>query len=63
MINEQDDLDEPITLRKGKRAYTQHPICKFVSLDSLSPQFRAFTTQLDNTTIPTNIQEALKHPR
>ena len=32
----------PIALRKGTRAYTQHPISHFVFYDRLSLSFRAF---------------------
>ena len=55
-------LDIPIALRKGTRSCTKHPICNYVSYDSLSPQFRAFTASLDSTIIPKDIYTALKYP-
>ncbi|KAL8158138.1 hypothetical protein AgCh_002728 [Apium graveolens] len=58
-----DADDGPIALGKGKRTCTQHSICKFVSMEKLSPKFKAFTTQLDRTSIPKDIHEALKHLR
>ncbi|KAL8101713.1 hypothetical protein AgCh_033560 [Apium graveolens] len=58
------DVDDgPIALRKGKRTCTKHSICKFVSMGKLSPKFKAFTAQLDRTSVPKDIHEALKHPR
>ncbi|KAA0035929.1 Cysteine-rich RLK (RECEPTOR-like protein kinase) 8 [Cucumis melo var. makuwa] len=55
-------LDIPIALRKGTRSCTKHPICNYVSYDNLSPQFRAFTANLDFTVIPKNIYTALECP-
>ncbi|KAL0542592.1 hypothetical protein IC582_017662 [Cucumis melo] len=55
-------LDIPIALRKGTRSCTKHPICNYVSYDNLSPQFRAFTANLDSTIIPKNIYTALECP-
>ena len=55
-----DDL--PIALRKQPRSCTLHPISKFVSNNTLSAKYRAFTTNLDRIQIPKNIQEALKIP-
>ncbi|RVW69945.1 hypothetical protein CK203_052689 [Vitis vinifera] len=37
------DLDLPIALRKGTRAYTKHPIAKYISYSNLSDNYRAFT--------------------
>ncbi|KAL4291205.1 hypothetical protein GQ457_14G013760 [Hibiscus cannabinus] len=48
---------------EGVRACTKYPIKKFVGYNSLMPSFQAFTTTLDATQIPTNVDEALKHPR
>ena len=56
-----DDLELPITLRKGTRTDTQHPIRNFISYAGLSKPYRAFISRLDNVQIPTNIQEALSH--
>lgn len=55
-------VDIPIALRKAKRTCTHHPIAKFVSSYKLNSSFRAFTSSLDSTFIPHNVQEALKHP-
>ncbi|KAL4021200.1 hypothetical protein IC575_019992 [Cucumis melo] len=55
-------LDLPIALRKGIRSCTKHSISNYVSYENLSPQFRAFTTSLDSTTIPKNIYIALEYP-
>ena len=53
-----DDL--PIALRKQPRSCTLHPISKFVSNNTLSAKYHAFTTNLDRIQIPKNIQEALE---
>lgn len=58
-----DDLDAPIAIRKGVRSCTQHPISKHLSYGRLSKNHRAFVSQLDDTTIPSNIHEALKDPK
>ncbi|KAA0060567.1 reverse transcriptase [Cucumis melo var. makuwa] len=51
-----------ITLRKGTRSYTKHSIYNYMSYKNLVPQFKAFTTSLDSTTIPKNIHFALECP-
>ncbi|KAH9678972.1 retrovirus-related pol polyprotein from transposon RE1 [Citrus sinensis] len=56
-----DDADVPITLRKGVRYYTSHPIGNFVTYNSLSPAYRAFITSFDSVQILRAIYEALKH--
>ncbi|KAK3031449.1 hypothetical protein RJ639_035272 [Escallonia herrerae] len=56
-----NDLNRPIAHRKGVSSCTKHPISQFVSYDT-SPNFQAFTTNLDNTTVPSCIQEALQQP-
>ncbi|KAA0054971.1 Cysteine-rich RLK (receptor-like protein kinase) 8 [Cucumis melo var. makuwa] len=56
-------LDIPIALRKGTRFCIKHPIYNYVSYDSLSPQFRAFTANLDSTIISKNIYTALESPK
>ena len=48
-------LNIPIVLREGTRSCTKHPICNYVSYDTLSLQFKAFTASLDFTVIPKNI--------
>jgi len=57
------DLDIGIALRKGIKSCTRYPIAKFVSYEKLSPNFHAFSTELDNVQIPKNIYEALKEPK
>ena len=54
------DLELPITLRKGVRSYTQHPISYFLGYSKLSPKFKLFTTNLDNIAIPRDIYHALQ---
>ena len=56
-------LDVPIMLRKGTRSCTKYSIYNYVSYDNLSPQFKAFTTNFDSTTIPKNIHIALECPK
>ncbi|KAL0554267.1 hypothetical protein IC582_008184 [Cucumis melo] len=53
-------LDLPIALRKGTRSCTKHSISNYVSYKNLSPQFIAFTANLDSTTISKNIHIALE---
>ena len=55
-------MDIPITVHKGVMSCTTHPIVDFVSYERLSPQFRAFTTNLSKVDIPRDIHEALQHP-
>lgn len=50
-VTEHDD-ELPIALRKQVRSYTQHLICKFVSLEKLSPTYRVFVSMLDQVQIP-----------
>ena len=58
-----NDLDQPIALRKGIRACTEHPINNFVSYKKLSPSYHAFVSSIDNIQIPRTIQEALIDPQ
>jgi hypothetical protein len=43
-----DDLNIPITLRKGVGSCTSHPISKFVSYEGLSPTYHAFVSTIDS---------------
>ena len=52
-------LDILIALRKGIRSYMKHPICNYISYDSLSLQFGAFTASLDSIVILKSIHIAL----
>ena len=49
-------------MRKGVRSCTNHPICKFVSYEGLSPSYRTFVSTLDSVQVPNSIYEALEHP-
>ena len=55
-----DDSNLPISIQKGVRSYTQHPLSKYVSYKNLSPIFCAFTSQLSSMEIPNTVQDALK---
>lgn len=54
--------DKPIALRKDKRSCTNHPICKFVSYDKLSPHHLAFVRNLGKIQVPNSVHEALLKP-
>lgn len=58
-----DDLEMLIVQRKWVRSCTQHPISYFVSYQKLSPNYRAFTTNLVSIQILDCIQEALLHAK
>lgn len=47
-----DDSDVPITISKGVRSCTQHPISNFVSHNSLSSFYHAFLLSLSPVYIP-----------
>ena len=53
-------FDILIALTKGTRFCTKHLICNYVFYDNLFPQFKAFTANLDSTTIPKSIHLALE---
>lgn len=57
-----NDLDIPITQRKCVRSCTQHAISYFVPYDRLSPNYRAFISNLSSIEIPKNIEEAKIRP-
>ena len=52
------DINLPIALKKKTPSCTLHPITKFISYKALSTKMHVFTTNLDETEIPRNIQEA-----
>ncbi|XP_073129675.1 uncharacterized protein [Henckelia pumila] len=56
------NINIPITIRKGVRSCTQHPISKCVSYSNLSSSFRTFTVSLSSIKIPRSVQEALIVP-
>ena len=62
LVNSNKSVDLTIALRKGTRSCTKHPIYNFLSYNSLSPSFQAFTSKLFCVTIPKDIQEALGVP-
>ena len=57
------NLDILITIRKGVRTYTQHPLANFISFYQLKSTYKAFTTNLSLEPIPNIIKEALLDPR
>lgn len=46
------DLDVPITIRKGVRSCTQHPISKFISYFNITSSFFVFTSNMSSVMIP-----------
>ena len=56
------NLHLPITLCKGKRFCTLHPISHLVSYDNLHPTYRAFSFSLTTDSIPKSRLEAIKLP-
>ena len=56
------DLDVSITLRKGKRFFTDHPISHFVSYVHLTPSLRRFALSLSFVSIPRSYEEAILVP-
>ena len=61
--NKEDDLSIPIALRKGVKSCIKHPISHFLGYLKLSPQFKAFTVNLDSVAIPRDIHHALQDDR
>ena len=53
--SEVDDSNLPISIRKGVRSCTQHPLSEYVSYKNLSLVFRAFTSQLSCMEIPNTV--------
>lgn len=60
-ITDENDVDLPIALHKGKRSY--HPIQNFVSYHQISPKYHAFLSRLSDEHIPSHVGEALKNPK
>lgn len=58
-----DDSHSPIVVRKSTRACTQHPIATYMYNDSLSPEFRAFSTSLSFVSILCSVSQALYQPQ
>lgn len=59
-LNEPDDIDLPIALRKGTRTCTKHPLCLSITYQKLSPTHKVFLSNLHTIPIPRNLSEALK---
>jgi len=57
------NLDLPITLRKGVRNCTKHPLDNFLSYHRLSPTHKSFLTSMDAIVITKSVEEALKDPK
>ena len=55
-----DDLNLPITLHKGTRAYTQHLIAHFVSYEHLSPTYHTFALVISFESLLHSYNEAFK---
>ena len=56
-----NDLDLPIVLQKGKRQCIQYPLSHFVSYERLSPSHQAFLTHLNIVSVPKTLSEAFKN--
>ena len=57
-----DDYDPPITIKKGVRKCTQHPLyplSHFVSYEKLFDSHKSFLTHLNTITIPKTVSKAL----
>lgn len=57
-----DPSSLPITLSKGKRTCTSHPISHYVSYPHLSPSFPIFTSSVSYMVIPKSMKETLSIP-
>lgn len=59
------DLDFPMAFRKEPRNYpsTRYPLNHLCACTTLSTDHRAFTTSLDNYSVPKNVIDALQHLR
>lgn len=62
MLESDETLNPPTALKKGTRTCTNNPLCNFLSYQSLSPSFQAFTSKISCVVISKTIQEALKVP-
>lgn len=58
-----NNMDKSIALRKWVRICTKHPICKFISYNSLSPSYRVFVLFVFSVFIPQGWREALRDPK
>lgn len=54
--------DRPIAVRKEPRSCTMHPLAHFVSYYRLTPALCHFISSLSSISIPSSVQEALRHP-
>lgn len=60
LVPEDQNLDQPITLKKGVRSCTQHPLANFVSYHSLSPTFHKFSIAFSAISVPRSVSEAMQ---
>ena len=58
-IIESSDLDAPISIYKGVKSCTKHPISNFVSCTRLSPTYKAYISKVSSVSIPNYIQDTL----
>lgn len=56
------NLNLPISIRKGVRSCTKHPIGNHVSSEKLLQKYKNFINSVDNTHIPQNFHEAILVP-
>lgn len=61
--SEVGDSNIPITLQKGVRSCTQHPISNFVSYHALSSSFRNYVVSLSSVIIIRRVSKALAQPQ
>ena len=53
----------PIALRKRVRSCVKYPIANHLTHAQLSPQFKGFVANIDDTGIPMDIQSAMSNPK
>ena len=57
-----NELDIPISLKKGQRSCMQYPISKFLGYSHLSTLMQVLVTHLSKDEIPKFVDEALQNP-
>lgn len=62
-VEEDDDLDLSIAIRKGVRACTKHPISIYLTYSQLLGSYRAFISKVGEIQVPRTILEALQDPQ
>ena len=58
-LGSENDLDLPITLKKGNQKSKSHPLSHFVTFDRMSPSHKSFLTHLNSIKIPQIVFGAL----